>query len=426
MCEKSSNETVESSAVCYATLEQWARGQIQAQLQQILEEEVTTFLGRARHARRERVSPVDPPQGNRNGYGKPRQFTMMNGTVTVRRPRVRDLTDRFESTVLPLFTRRTQEVGTMLPELYLHGLSSGDFELALRGLLGEGAPLSASSIQRLKARFALEYETWTKRDLSDLEVVYWWADGLYVKAGIADRKSALLTIVGALTTGEKIVLACESGERESKESWLTVLRRLRERGLTFPRLTVADGHLGIWAALGEIHPAGEEQRCWNHKLTNVLNALPRKAQPQAAEVLKAMPYAETQADCERQRDAFIRLYRKTDPKAVDTLLRDWDRMVTFYAFPKEHWIHLRTTNIVESPFASVRLRTDASRRYKRVESAQAIIWKMLRVAERAWRRLNAPELLPLVASGVPFTDGKMRRSGSVNRDRNDQAERTAA
>jgi len=426
MREKSSNETVESSAVCYATLEQWARGQIQAQLQQILEEEVTTFLGRARHARRERVSPVDPPQGNRNGYGKPRQFTMMNGTVTVRRPRVRDLTDRFESTVLPLFTRRTQEVGTMLPELYLHGLSSGDFELALRGLLGEGAPLSASSIQRLKARFALEYETWTKRDLSELEVVYWWADGLYVKAGIADRKSALLTIVGALTTGEKIVLACESGERESKESWLTVLRRLRERGLTFPRLTVADGHLGIWAALGEIHPAGEEQRCWNHKLTNVLNALPRKAQPQAAEVLKAMPYAETEAECERQRDAFVRLYRKTDPKAVDTLLRDWDRMVTFYAFPKEHWIHLRTTNIVESPFASVRLRTDASRRYKRVESAQAIIWKMLRVAERAWRRLNAPELLPLVAAGVPFKDGKMRRSGSVNRDRNDQSERTAA
>jgi len=351
---------------------------------------------------------------------------MMNGMVTVRRPRVRDLTDRFESKVLPLFTRRPQEVGELLPELYLHGLSSGDFELALRGLLGEGAPLSASSIQRLKARFTLEYETWTNRDLSNLEVVYWWADGLYVKAGIADRKSALLTIVGALTTGEKIVLACENGERESKESWLMVLRSLRERGLTFPRLTVADGHLGIWAALGEIHPAGEEQRCWNHKLTNVLNALPRKAQPQAAEVLKAMPYAETQTECERQRDAFVRLYRKTDPKAVDTLLRDWDRMVTFYVFPKEHWVHLRTTNVVESPFAAVRLRTDASRRYKRVDGAQAIIWKILRIAEQTWRRLNAPELLPLVASGVPFKDGRMNRSGSVTCNGNDQAERTAA
>jgi len=427
MREQNSTEVVESSAVCYATLEQWARGQIQAQLQHILEEEVTTFLGRSPYARRGTVSPVDPPAGSRNGYGKPRAFSMLSGTVTVRRPRVRDLTDRFVSTVLPLFTRRTQEVGTLLPELYLHGLSAGDFELALRGLLGEGAPLSASSIQRLKARFELEYETWTTRDLSALQVVYWWADGLYVKAGIADRKSALLTIVGALTTGEKIVLACESGERESKESWLKVLRDLKHRGLTFPRLTVADGHLGIWAALGEMHPTGEEQRCWNHKLANVLNTLPRKAQPQATELLKAMPYADTQAECERQRDAFVRLYRKTDPKAVDTLLRDWDRMVTFYAFPKDHWIHLRTTNIVESPFASVRLRTDASRRYKRVEGAQAIIWKMLRVAEQAWRRLNAPELLPLVVSGVSFKNGKMSRSGSVNCDNNtDQAERTAA
>jgi transposase-like protein len=241
-----------------------------------------------------------------------------------------------------------------------------------------------------------------------------------------DRTSALLTIVGALSTGEKIVLACESGERESKDSWLKVLRSLRERGLTFPRLTVADGHLGIWAALGESHSAGEEQRCWNHKLTNVLDALPKKAQATAAELLKAIPYAETQAECERQRDAFVRRYRKTDPKAVDTLLRDWARMVTFYAFQKEHWIHLRTTNIVESPFASVRLRTNASRRYKRVEGAQAIIWKMLRVAEQAWRKLNAPELLPLVASGAKFKDGKMTGSESMKSNGNYQPERTAA
>ncbi len=426
MGKRNSNEAIESREVCYDTLEQWARGKIQAQLQQLLEEEVTTFLGRAPYARRDAVSSVAPPAGSRNGYGKSRQFTMMNGTITVRRPRVRDLTDRFESKVLPLFTRRSREVGEVLPELYLHGLSSGDFELALRGLLGEGAPLSASSIQRLKARFEIEYETWTNRDLSDVQIVYWWADGLYVKAGIADRKSALLTIVGALTTGEKIVLACESGERESKESWLTLLRNLKRRGLRFPQLTVADGHLGIWAALGESHPTGAEQRCWNHKLSNILDALPKKAQRQAAEMLKAMPYAETQADCERRRDAFVRTYRKTDPKAVDTLLRDWDRMVTFYAFPQEHWRHLRTTNIVESPFAAVRIRTDASRRYKRVEGAQAIIWKMLRVAVTSWRKLNAPELLPLVASGVPFKDGRMTRSERVKSDGNDQTERTAA
>lgn len=426
MREKNSNEAVASSAVCYDTREQWAREQIQAQLQRLLEEEVTTVLGRVRHERRRTGTPVDPPGGSRNGYGKPRQFSMLNGTVTVRRPRVRDLAERFESKILPLFKRRTQEVGTLLPELYLHGLSTGDFDLALRGLLGEGAPLSASSIQRLKARFACEYDTWKKRDLSGLEVVYWWADGLYVKAGIEDRTSALLTIVGALTTGEKVLLACESGERESKTSWLTLLRDLKGRGLTVPRLTVADGHLGLWAALGELHPTGEEQRCWNHKITNVLDALPTKAQPKAAEWLKAMPYAETKAECERRRDAFVRTYRRTEGKAVDTLLRDWDRMVTFYTFPQEHWRHLRTTNIVESPFASVRLRTDASRQYKRVEGATAIIWKMLRVAETSWRKLNAPELLPLVASGMTFKDGIRLKSGHERNDMNHQPERPAA
>lgn len=426
MSERTSHGVVESSAVCYDTLEQWARGKIQAQLQQLLEEEVTTFLGRARHERRGTRSPVDPPAGSRNGYGKPRQFSMMNGTVTVRRPRVRDLAERFESMVLPLFTRRTREVGTMLPELYLHGLSTGDFDLALRGLLGAGAPLSASSIQRLKARFELEYEAWKTRDQSALDVVYWWADGLYVKAGIEDRKCALLTIVGALTTGEKVGLACESGERESKESWLKLLRDLKNRGLTFPRLTVADGHLGLWAALGEIHPTGEEQRCWNHKITNVLDDLPKKAQPKAGEMLKAMPYAETQAECERRRDEFVRTYRRTEGKAGDTLLRDWERMVTFYVFPQEHWRHLRTTNIVESPFSSVRLRTDASRRYKRVEGAKAIIWKMLQIAEKSWRKLNAPELLPLVASGVMFSDGVMTKSGGIESDVNHQPQRTAA
>jgi putative transposase len=426
MSERTSHGVVESSAVCYDTLEQWARGKIQAQLQHLLEEEVTTFLGRARHERRGTVSPVDPPAGSRNGYGKPRAFSMLSGTVTVRRPRVRDLTARFESKILPLFTRRTQEVGTLLPELYLHGLSTGDFDLALRGLLGEGAPLSASSIQRLKARFELDYEAWKKRALSGLEVVYWWADGLYVKAGIEDRKSALLTIVGALTNGDKVVLACESGERESTESWLKVLRDLKGRGLTFPRLTVADGHLGIWAAFGEIHPTGAEQRCWNHKITNVLNDLPNTVQRQAAERLKAMPYAQTKAECERLRDAFVRAYHKTDKKAVETLLRDWDRMVTFYTFPREHWRHIRTTNIVESPFSSVRLRTDASRRYKRVEGAAAIIWKMLQVAEQSWRKLNAPELLPLVASGMTFKDGIRLKSGNEKNDMNHQPERTAA
>lgn len=325
--------------------------------------------------------------------------------MTVRRPRVRALEERFESRVLPLFQRKTKQVGDLLPELYLHGLSSGDFELAMRGLLGDGAPLSASSILRLKAKWELEFDEWKRRDLSDLEIVYWWADGLYVKAGIEDRKAALLTIVAAQKNGGKVLLAMESGERESKESWLKVLRDLKARGLKFPKATVADGALGIWSALGEIHPEGDEQRCWNHKIVNVLDDLAKKEQVKAAELLSAIPYCDTRKECEKKRDEFVLRYRKTDNKAVETLLRDWDRMVTFYSYPKEHWIHLRTTNIVESPFSSVRLRTDASRRYKKVEGARAMIWKLMGVAEKNWRKLNAPELLVDVHAGKIFEDG---------------------
>jgi transposase-like protein len=260
---KEKNTCSESaSTVCYQTMEAHARQRIQSWLQDLLEAEVTEFLGRGKSQRRAVLQEAH--SGYRNGYGKPRRVALTAGTITVRRPRMRNLAERFESRVLPLFKRRTAELGALLPQLYLHGLASGDFELALRGLLGEGAPLSAASLCRLKGAWQAEYGSWRRADLSELELVYWWADGLYVKAGLADRRAALLVMVGAAASGEKVLLACEAGERESKESWLSVLRDLKARGLKFPRLTVADGHLGIWAALGELHPAGDEQRCWNH------------------------------------------------------------------------------------------------------------------------------------------------------------------
>ena len=184
-----------------------------------------------------------------------------------------------------------------------------------------------------------------------------------------------------------------------------MLRDLKARGLKFPRLTVADGHLGIWAALGELHPAGDEQRCWNHKIVNVLNALAKKEQPEAAERLSAMMYAGSRSGCERKRDELILRFKKTDPKACATLTRDWERLVTFFDYPQAHWIHLRTTNIVESPFNAVRLRTDASRRFKKVENAEAMIWKLLVVAEKSWRALNAPHLMRDVYDGKRFKDG---------------------
>ena len=390
------------SSDMWERLEVFVREHIQRFIQTLLEEEVTALLGRPKAARR---GAVDTPAGMRHGYGKPRRLSLTAGTITVRRPRVRGLNERFVSRVLPLLKRRTREVGELLPTLYLHGLALGDFDLALRGLLGDAAPLSPASLTRLKAHWQLEYEVWKQRRLDDLEVVYVWADGLYVKAGLEDTKAALLVMIGALTNGQKVVLAVESGQRESKESWGAMLRGLRARGLKPWRCTIADGHLGIWAALGEQQPTVAEQRCWNHRITNVLDAVPTKHQAEARTLLCAMPYADTQAACEELRAQFDTRYQQLAPKAVERLGYDWERLVTFYQFPREHWRHLRTTNVVESPFATVRLRTTAAKRFKQVDSATAMIWKVLQVAETTFRRLNAPELLPAVYAGAKYVDG---------------------
>jgi transposase-like protein len=371
-------------------------------MQDLLEEEVAEQLGRRKSERR---AAVDAPHGYRNGHGQPRRLSMMAGTIELRRPRVRGLEQRFESRILPLFVRRTEQVSELLPQLYLHGLAQGDFELALRGLLGDGAPLSPSSIERLRGKWQLEYETWRRRRLDNLALVYAWADGLYVKAGLEESKAALLVIIGALQDGRKVVLAIEAGQRESKESWARVLRDLFARGLKPWKVTVADGHLGIWSALGELCPEGQEQRCWNHRLANVIDQLPQKEWPAAKTLLRKIPYADSRAECEQLRDEFAARYRKPYSKAVETLGRDWERMVTFYRFPKDHWIHLRTTNVVESPFSAVRLRTDAARRYKKVANAEALIWKILMIAEKKFRRLNSPELLEQVYNGQLFENG---------------------
>jgi len=401
--KESTTELSCSSRVSYANLEEIVRLKIQGFIQEVLEEELTYFLGRGKSERIK--SGIDITRGYRNGHGKERNFALMSGTIKLRRPRVRDSEEKFESKVLPLFKRRSKDLGDVLPDLYLHGLSLGDFELALRGLLGEGAPLSSSSIKRLKSKWDVEYKRWKERDLSGMEVVYWWADGLYVKAGLDKEKAVLLVIIGVLKSGEKVLFACESGYRESKESWLGVIRDLKSRGLKLPMLTIADGNLGIWSALGEIHPEGAEQRCWNHKITNVLDALPKRVREEAGMYLKDIPYAETIEECETLRDQFISRYEKCYPKAAHKLLSDWDRMVTFYSFPKEHWPHIRTTNVVESPFNIVRLRTNAARRFKRVDSATAMIWKLLKVAEKSFRKLKGYRLLPDVLEGKKFVNG---------------------
>jgi len=391
------------SRVEYGVLETWVRERMQELIQGLLEEEVEELLGRQKY---ERKKSVDAVRGYRNGNGKTRHLTLSCGTVDLRRPRVRGLEERFVSKILPLFVRRTREVADLLPELYLHGLAEGDFDLALRGLLGEKAPLSGSTVARLKEKWQAEYNLWKTRSLKGLQVTYVWMDGLYVKAGLEKEKAAVLAVVASLSDGSKEILHLGSGYRESKESWAEVLRDLKKRGIERFPLVVADGTLGLWAALPEIYPETKQQRCWNHKEVNVLDQVPRAKQAEAKLLLTDIPYAATQAQAEKAKATFETWCKeKGFAKAAEILNRDWERMVTFYSFPKEHWVHIRTSNVVESPFAALRLRTDAAKRFKKVENATAVIWKMLLIAEKRFRKLNAPELLKEVYAGVEFVDG---------------------
>jgi putative transposase len=391
-----------TSMPTWETLDEFVRVKIQATMQSVLEEELTAFLGRGKSERR---TSVDPAPGYRKGRGKPRRLALTCGTIELRRPRARNLDERFESRVLPWFARQSREVSALLPELYLHGLAKGDFELALRGLLGDGATLSPGSIERLRGKWQADYDAWSTRDLSDRELVYVWADGVYVKAGLEREKAALLVVIGALADGRKEVLAVTPGYRESTESWKTLFADLKARGLDAPRLMVADGAAGTWAAAGEVWPETREQRCWNHKLVNVLDQLPKKVQAMAREMVCAIPYAPTRAEAVKRRERFAQAFRRTHPKAVEILEKDWERMVAFYDFPMEHWKHLRTTNVVESPFAAVRLRTDAAKRFKKTDNATAMIWRLLLVAEKRFRKIDAPYLAAAVYRGATFEDG---------------------
>jgi transposase-like protein len=400
--QSSVDSVVCTGGVFFEQFETYARRSVQSFLQRLLEEEVEDLLGRSKSERR----AEDSPAGYRNGHGRERSLSTSIGTITVRRPRVRNTQEHLVSRVLPLFKKRTQEVGEMLPQLYLHGLALGDFELALRGLLGEGAPLSASSIDRMRSEWLAEYDQWRHRPLDRTHVAYLWVDGIYVKAGLEKDKACLLVAVAGLIDGTKVVLAVEAGLRESTETWGSLLRSLRDRGLRCPRLVIGDGALGIWAALDGVYPDASQQRCWNHRVRNILDCVGKKKQAQAKQMLSDVMYAPSEREAVAAKNAFVRWANEQQyPKAAERIETDWDRMVAYYCFPEEHWKHLRTTNIVESPFNSIRLRTAAARRYKKVAGATAMIWKLLMVAEQTFRKLNAPDLMIKVCCGLRFKDG---------------------
>ena len=349
----------------------------------------------------------------RHGHLPEREIVTGIGRVTVRCPRVRDRVGegseriRFSSAILPPYARRSKSLEVLIPILYLKGISTGDFEEALVALLGKGAGgLSASTIGRLKEAWSEEHMRWSKRELSAKRYVYFWIDGIHVQARLEQDAQCLLVIIGATPEGKKELVGLTDGVRESTQSWKELLLDLKRRGLSMgPELAIADGALGFWQALEEIWPHTRAQRCWVHKTANVLNKLPKSQQTKAKRALQEIWMAETKKDAPVAFDAFIETWRAKYERAVDCLIKDRDALLAFYDFPAEHWKHLRTTNVIESSFATVRHRTVRSKGCLSNKTALAMIFKLAEAAEKSWRRLDGHRQLPKIILGVRFTDG---------------------
>jgi putative transposase len=349
----------------------------------------------------------------RHGHLPEREIMTGIGPIAVRCPRVRDRGGegseriRFSSTILPPYARRSKSLEVLIPILYLKGISTGDFEDALIALLGRDASgLSASTIGRLKEAWSEEHARWSKRDLSAKRYIYFWVDGIHVQARLEDTAQCLLIIIGATPEGRKELVGLTDGVRESAHSWRELLLDLKRRGLSIgPELAVADGALGFWQAVEEVWPQTRGQRCWVHKTANVLNKLPNSQQPKAKRALQEIWMAETKKDALAAFDAFVETWGVKYDKAVECLIKDRDALLAFYDFPAEHWKHLRTTNVIESSFATVRHRTVRSKGCLSNKTALAMIFKLAEAAEKSWRRLNGHNQLPKIILGIKFTDG---------------------
>jgi transposase-like protein len=349
----------------------------------------------------------------RHGHLPEREIVTGIGPVLVRCPRVRDRVGqgaeriRFSSAILPPYARRSKSLEVLIPILYLKGISTGDFEEALAALLGEGAcGLSAATVARLKEAWSEEHARWSRRDLSAKHYVYFWVDGVHVQARLEDEAQCLLVIIGATPEGKKELVGLIDGVRESAQSWKELLLDLKRRGLAMaPELAVADGALGFWQALEEVWPKTRGQRCWVHKTANVLNKLPKSQQPKAKRALQEIWMAETKKDALVAFDAFVETWGIKYERAVECLTKDREALLAFYDFPAEHWKHLRTTNVIESAFATIRHRTVRSKGCLSNKTALAMIFKLAEAAEKTWRRLDGHNLLTKLILGVKFADG---------------------
>jgi len=386
------------------SLDELARAGARRMIAEALQLEADEYVAQLRHLR----DAQGHAQVVHNGRAQERTLTLGVGAISLRAPRVDDRRpgEAFSSRILPPYMRRSPRLEEALPVLYLRGLSTGDFSEALSVLLGpEAGGLSPAAINRLLSSWQAEYGAWRKRSLQGKDYVYLWADGVYFRVRLEEDRLACLVLIGVLPDGTKEVIAIEDGYRESKESWANLLRDLKRRGMPAPLLAVGDGALGFWAALREVYPETREQRCWVHKIVNVLDKLPKRLQPRAKMMLHEIMRSPTRASAQEEIARFVQEFEARYPKATACLLDDRERLMTFYDLPAEHWGHLRTTNPIESAFSTVKARTRKTRGAGSRQAGLALAFKLTVAAEKHWRKVNAPHLVSLVRAGVKFRDG---------------------
>ena len=347
-----------------------------------------------------------------NGYLPERRILTGIGTVSIKQPRIEDRRpvdqrEKLNRRILPPYLRRTSSIDEAIPWMYLYGISTNDMGDSLKALLGPAIEhLSPNTVTRLVSQWQMQYAHWNQRSLADKRYVYIWAEGVYFNVRLGDDDSAcILVILGATETGEKEILAIADGYRESKQSWQTVLLDLKSRGLESPKLAIGDGAMGFWAALEEVYPAAKHQRCWVHKTLNVLNHFPKNLHGQVRDKIHQITAAENRADADKASDLFVQTYQAKYPKAAECLVKDRETLLTFYDFPAEHWVHIRTTNPIESIFSTVRLRHDKTRNNGSRKACLAMVFKLCQSAQRGFQRLNGSERIADVLAGIKFENG---------------------
>jgi len=401
---------IANSELAELSVDEIARVGAQELLRQALEAEFSIYM--------EKISGKKTPDGLqaivRNGYHKARTILTSAGAVDVAVPRSRNrigTEENYVSAIVPAYMRKSLKVSEALPLLYLKGISTGNMEEALKGLLGADASgLSASTVSRFKEEWKKEYDQWVKRSFKGKQYCYIYADGIHTSVRSSEKKLSELVIIGVLESGVKELITVASGYRESTDDWTEVLQSLKARGLEAPDLAIGDGALGFWGAMRNVFPETAWQRCWVHKKRNVLSKMPKTVQKEASRMMDEIYNAEKRADADRAFDEFIKRFRDTQYRATDCLEKDREDLLAFFSFPKQHWKHIRTTNPIESTFATVRLRTKSTRGMGTEETTHMMIFKLIQSAEKRWQRIWGFDLIPFVMNGEKFEDGEMLKA----------------